>query len=205
MKGTKIFRFLPKLRFYLIAFAAAGTLSFCVWLGDQSFAFIPGAAYTTLLLVGYMVFINHAGAMNAALQRGGEGAKYFRSIPGAYAKFKRSVILGDVFGVVCTAVFAAISVLAGLEPHKSWYLLTAALLILIAGRVIFFAKTPQQSLLMMCGTGGLIGMCGVFLSFCEFSETRSCVLAVIVAVLAAAWIVCLIAVYRKLPLLWNRD
>lgn len=199
---NRIYKMLPKPRFYLIGLAVAVLFSaYEIGIKGESGG-IRSITVAVLIFLCYLTVVNGSGNLAAALQKGNAGSKYFRSLPNAYRNFRRALILNDLFGVLLTAITCATVNLSGLGAWKTAALAAAGFIVFTAAHLGIQMKTAQQSLIVMVVTGALIG---IGIGVMAQDKIPLIAVGIIAAVFAAIWIVSTVVLYARLCKLWNRD
>lgn len=202
LNENRLYRLFPKLRFYLIALGIAALfVGYECLIMERAPGGVPAIAATALVMVAYMTAINACSVLSFAVIPG-EGIKYFRSVPNAYRRFRRTFYQCELLGLAVTAACCLFVGLAGFGGRRVLVLLLMSLIVLNAMHLALRAKTRVQYTLTISGGSGLVGGFGASLFGGDgVSET---VLLILTAVFGAVWLVGTILLYKNLDKLWTR-
>lgn len=199
---NRLYRLFPKPRFYLIALGIAALFTgYECLIMERTPGGVPAIAATAFVIIAYMTAINASSALAFAVIPG-EGAKYFRSVPGAYRRFKRAFYQCELLGLAVVAASCLFVGLMGFGMRRVLALLLMSLVVLNAMRFAIRAKTRVQYTLTISGGGGMVGGCGAFVF--GGSGISEIALLIPIAILGAVWLVGTILLYKDLDKLWSR-
>lgn len=199
---NRIYRLFPKPRFFLIAAViVAALLGYETQVKGETGAFST-VAIAVLIMTGYMIVINGGSALALVLIPG-EGMKYFRSLPNAYGRFRRALLLNEILCILLAAAICLSAWFATFSERKVLLLLIFGEVILSAMHFAMRAKTRVQHTLVIGGSGGLVG--GLFTAFLSEGELPILVSQVAAAIFGAVWVFSTVFFYKDLRKLWNRN
>ncbi|MCM1336015.1 MAG: hypothetical protein NC084_01385 [Bacteroides sp.] len=202
LNENRLYRLFPKPRFYLIALGIAALfVGYECLIMERTPGGVPAIAATAFVIIAYITAINASSALTFAVIPG-EGMKYFRSVPGAYRRFRRTLYQCDLLGLAVTAASCLFVGLGDFGTRRVLALLLMSLIVLNTMRFAIRAKTRVQYTLTISGGGGMVGGFGAFLFGGDgVTETG---LLIPIAVLGAVWLVATILLYKDLDKLWAR-